>query len=221
MTFPRPGQQLVLASSSPRRKEILAALDYPFHIIPPINREECSKTTASPAEIAKNLALAEAMEVAPAALGSLIVAADTLVVFNGQVFGKPSDPIEAETMLLRLRGRTHQVVTGLAVADFSSERYRVLSKTSSVTMRPYIIEEIRRFVASGNSLDKAGAYAVQDPVFKPALRVEGCYLNVVGLPLRTLVETLKEFGLSAELKPGWRPTDECRECPLLEHLKEP
>ncbi len=221
MTFPRPGQQLALASASPRRKEILAALDYPFHIIPPTSREECSKATASPAEIAKNLALAKAMEVAPAALGSLIVAADTLVVFNGQVFGKPSDPTEAETMLLRLRGRTHQVVTGLAVADSSSERYRVLSKTSSVTMRPYIIEEIRRFVASGNSLDKAGAYAVQDPVFKPALRVEGCYLNVVGLPLCTLVETLKELGLRAKLKPGWRPTDECRECPLLEHLKEP
>ena len=220
MTLPQSRPQLVLASASPRRRDLLAVLDIAFRIKRPIRRERYSQTAASPAEIAKNLALAKAREVAPMALGSLVVAADTLVALDGHILGKPSGPKEAEAMLLKLRGRTHQVVTGLAVADSSSGCYRVVSKTTSVTMRPYTIEEIKRFVASGNSLDKAGAYAVQDSVFKPAQRVDGCYLNVVGLPLCDLIETLVEFGVNARVKAGWRPPDECQECPLLQYMEK-
>ncbi len=190
-------------------------MDFLFRVIAPKGREERPEGTASTEEIAEGLALAKAREVALLAPGAIIVAADTLVELDGQVFGKPSSPTEAETMLLKLRGRTHQVVTGVAVADTSSGRYQVLSKTSSVTMRPYTQEEVRRFVASGNSIDKAGAYAVQDTLFKPAGRVDGCYLNVVGLPLCSVVESLEEFGLSTRPRAGWSPPGDCRECPLL------
>ncbi len=164
-------------------------------------------TEASLAEITETLALSKAREIAPEAPQSIIVGADTLVAINGHILGKPSGPEEAEAMLMELSGRTHQVVTGLAVVDTVEGRQQISSETSAATMRPYSAEEALRYVASGEPLDKAGAYAVQDASFKPATRVEGCYLNVVGLPLCSLIKILRRFGVEtehrfAEMEPG-------------------
>jgi MAF protein len=132
----------------------------------------------------RRLALAKAGAIAAGrAEPGLVIGADTIVVFEGQVLGKPKSPEAARETLLRLRGRRHEVVTGLAMVDCGSGQSRVATATTGVWMRPYSEAEIEAYVASGDPMDKAGAYAIQHTGFRPVARLEGSETNVIGLPL--------------------------------------
>ena len=130
-----------------------------------------------------------------------VIGADSMVVLEGQVMGKPSDATEARLMLLRLRGTRHQVATGVTVVDAASGRYLSDTMTSNITLRALSEREIDVSIASGMPLDKAGAYAVQDMDLRPAESWDGCYSNIVGLPLCRLGEMLAELGYT--LPPDW------------------
>ena len=185
---------LVLASASPRRRALLPLLGLSFSVIEPhIDEDPHPGETAE--ELVVRLALKKASWVAKDLDKSFVLGADSVVVLDGDVLGKPNDPTEARQMLTRLRGREHRVVTGVAVIDSATGQSVTATRTTMVFMREYSDQELKDYVASGEPLDKAGAYAVQDMVLRPAARVEGCYTNVMGLPLCTLLDMFKEMGL--------------------------
>ena len=204
---------LVLASTSPRRRELMAGLRSGFRVVPPAVEEDI-RADETPEEMAQRLALAKAWSVAQSLPVGLVVGADSVVVADTGVLGKPADVSEATEMLERLRGTEHQVVTGVAVVDAANGRARTGSQVTSVTMRDYSDLEIESYVASGKPMDKAGAYGVQDKAFGPAAHVDGCYTNVMGLPLCTLVELLE--GAGHEFGPDGHVLvpEECSRCPL-------
>ena len=168
----------------------------------------------TPEELVKRLAISKAKSVAHLFPNSPVIGADSVVILDGRVLGKPRDASEARNMLLGLRDREHQVATGVAVLDADHQNVSAACHFTTVTMRDYSDEEIETYVASNEPMDKAGAYAVQDKIFHPAAHVEGCYTNVMGLPLCTVVDLLRETG--SELKPGTvvRVPEECFPCPL-------
>lgn len=133
----------------------------------------------------------------PEAKDRTIVTADTTVLLNGQVLGKPRDTAHARKLLLTLRGRWHHVVTGVVVSGFIDGKRRMLAASciTPVLMRDYSIAEIKAYIATGDPLDKAGAYGIQHPAFQPTANIDGCYFNVVGLPICVLVDLLSEFGI--------------------------
>lgn len=167
------------------------------------------------------LSLEKAEEVARRTPAALVMAADTTVVIDGDVLGKPDDGEAATAMLRRLRNRTHVVVTGLTAMDSATGAWRSSAKCTQVTMRRYSDDEIQRYVSAGEPLDKAGGYAVQDPGFRPARMVDGCYLNVVGLPLCEAVSLQQQMGEAASLRPQWAPPSECRDCLLSQRGEAP
>ena len=205
---------LVLASQSPRRKEILSALDCPFQVVQSDLPEGDFRKGQDPKEEAQHLALMKAREVVGMVPNALVLGADTVVVLNGRVMGKPKDESEAAQMLAGLRGRKHQVVTGMAVVDGVTGKSTLACKETTVLMRDYSDNEIRAYVSSGKALDKAGAYGIQDAEFRPAASIEGCYLNVVGLPLCEAVSFLETFDVPTGPRPGWNPPPECVDCPF-------
>ena len=142
----------------------------------------------------------------------IVLGADTVVVLEGSILGKPISSSEAVEMLCRLRGRDHEVATGLAVVDSQTGRAETAAVTSTVHMRRYDDAEIAAYVASGEPFDKAGAYAVQDMHFRPAERVEGCYLNVVGLPLCEAADLLSRMGVHCGLGQKRGPGSPCTDC---------
>ena len=205
----------MLASASPRRRELIRALDLSVEVISPAEEEDSQpRHRETPEEFVVRLALHKARQVAKVAGEAVVIGADTAVVLAGEVLGKPASMAEATHMLERLRGRPHRVVTGVVVLDARSDRQRSIAVSSDVTMRRYSAEEMAEYVASGDPLDKAGGYAVQNETFHPAERVQGCYPNVVGLPLCELVGLLEGLGMEAPLKRDWRPPQECLDCPL-------
>lgn len=206
-------RRIVLASTSPRRRELMSSLGLEVEVTPP-SVSETVEVGEGPDEMVKRLALSKAGSVARSLERGLVVGADTVVVLDDQVLGKPADPEQAREMLRRLRGRQHRVLTGVAVADASSSRVHVSSQVSTVTMREYSEGEIDSYVASGEPMDKAGAYGVQDPAFRPVERLEGCYANVVGLPVCLLVELLEGAGIGFDH--GVRVPDGCSQCSLGE-----
>jgi MAF protein len=156
---------------------------------------------------ALNVAVAKARAVDGDA-GEVVVAADTLVVIDDDVLGKPEDASEARQMLQRLRGHPHWVVTGVALKTFEGQEWGGVVSTE-VVMRDYTDNEIDQYVARKEPFDKAGGYAVQDSRFRPVDHVAGCYLNVVGLPLCALAAGLNAMG--TEVKPaGKAPCEYCR-----------
>ncbi len=208
-----PGR-VVLASASPRRRELIGALDIPVEIMPSSGAEDLPREGEPAEDFAVRVALAKALQVAEKAPGAIVLGADTTVELDGRLLGKPGTSEEAVAMLRALRGRAHQVVTGVVALDASSMRWLSSATCSVVRMRQYTDEEIAAYVASGGPLDKAGAYAVQDPTFRPAQEVRGCYLNVVGLPLCQVVARLGRLGVQARLKANWQVPRECRDCQL-------
>lgn len=150
----------------------------------------------SPAEAAGTLALAKARAVAAAAPDAVVLGADTIVVVDGVILGKPGGVAEAVQMLRRLRNRVHEVLTGVAVVRARERDERTAVVCTRVTMRDYSEAEIARYVATGEPLDKAGAYAVQEGGGQLVARVDGCYTNVVGLPLTTTRALLESFGVT-------------------------
>lgn len=205
---------ITLASQSPRRREILRDMGMRLAIADPLIDEE-SVVGRTPEEQACARALAKAEAVAGRVSGA-VVGADTVVIDDGEALGKPHSPLEAETVLRRLRGGTHSVITAVAVVNADSGQAAVRSRETTVKMRDYSDSEIQRFVGSGGSVDKAGAYAIQDRVFHPAEWIDGCYLNVVGLPLCMVVDLLREVGVEPRFKENWRSPAECSSCHLAE-----
>jgi len=201
--------QFVLASASPRRRELLGALGLVFAVVPADLDEVAIGAGMVPERAA--LAVASAKAAAVAGLGATVLAADTVVVLDGQVLGKPASADEAAHMLEALRGRSHEVVTGLALrADAGT---RAVVRRSTVRMRAYDRAEIDAYVATGAGLDKAGAYGIQDDGFRPVETIEGCWCNVMGLPLWTAVRALDEAGCRAPRRPD-QAFVRCASCPL-------
>ncbi|HZW03829.1 MAG TPA: Maf family protein [Anaerolineaceae bacterium] len=186
---------LLLASQSPRRKELLARTGWDFTVYA-ADVDEDLRAGEPPSDYVLRLAETKARALAAqAGSGQVIVAADTTVVAGGDVLGKPADAAEAHRMLERLRGRVHQVYTAVAAFDPASGRLETDLCVTDVLMRPYGDAEIAAYVASGDPLDKAGAYAIQNPAFHPVEAIRGCYDCVVGLPLDHLARLLRAFGL--------------------------
>ena len=188
----RKVENLVLASTSPRRRELVAGLGVPFEVVPPEVEE--SPDGEPPEELVRRLALAKAQAAALRHSGRVVVGADTTVVLEGRILGKPRDDAEAVDMLRSLRGREHRVITGVALVYGEPGISLVEYCESTVAMRDYSDQEIEDYVAAGEAQDKAGGYGVQDEGFHPAARVDGCYTNVVGLPLCTVASLLERAG---------------------------
>jgi septum formation protein len=187
---------LILASASPRRRELLAGLGLSFEVVPS-QVDEARFAERPAAALATELALAKAREVAGrVGAGAVVVGADTLVVLDGRPFGKPASPAEARRMLAALAGRAHEVVTAVAVVEAGTGREATAAVVSRVVMRAYGPAEIDAYLATGEPFDKAGAYAVQGDGSRLIARVEGCYRSVVGLPVTTTARLLRGFGLA-------------------------
>ncbi len=174
----------------------------------PVRRSE------SPAEYVVRLSREKALAAARCVGDAVVLAADTSVVIDGTILGKPVDELDATRMLRLLRGREHAVITGITALHAKSGRAVGTSKCTKVVLRRYSDQELEDYVRSGQPMDKAGAYAVQDPVFHPAARLDGCYLNAVGLPLCEVVASLKALGVPAKIRPDWQAPEQCFECPL-------
>lgn len=181
---------LILASSSPRRRELLGAAGYVFDVFSPEIDE-----TPWPGEAAEAHVLRMAREKAAAIAGSwpnhLVLAADTIVVLEGSILGKPASAQQAEGMLCSLSGRGHQVMTAVSIQLGSCQK-EVLC-VSDVTFRELSQEDIRRYVASGEPMDKAGAYGIQGSAAGFVREIRGSYTNIVGLPLAEVIEALGEM----------------------------
>jgi septum formation protein len=189
-------KELLLASNSPRRKQLLALGGWQFTSVP-ADVDESILPGETPRDYVMRLAEAKARASAQqAGADQVVVGSDTSVIIDGDILGKPADFAEAESMLRRLRGRTHQVYTGIAVFRVADGRLATDLCITDVPMRDYSDDEIRDYVATGDPLDKAGAYAIQHPGFQPVARMEGCFSSVMGLPHCHLARLLKEFGLT-------------------------
>ena len=196
---------ILLASQSPRRRELIGLLGLPVQAAA-AEVDETPLPGEAPAAYVRRLAAAKAQALTdalapgppPRGRGALrwIVGADTAVVDGSDILGKPADAAEAAAMLRRLRGRSHTVMTGVAVLDVTTGRLETAVECTTVVMRAYSDAEIAAYVASGDPMDKAGAYAIQNRAFAPVARIEGCYANVVGLPLCTLACLLRALGAS-------------------------
>ena len=190
-----------LLSSSPRRRELIKSLLNPVSISGSRGEEPRPKADETPEKYVIRSAIAKLGERSWSGGDGWLVSADTVVALDGEIFGKPNSDEEARDMLTRLRERRHQVVTGIAVADAGSGQLRCEVETSDIYTRNYSDEDIEAYIARREPFDKAGAYAVQDDEFSPVIRVEGCYLNVVGLPMCLLVAALDALGARPKLRP--------------------
>lgn len=206
---------LILASESPRRRELMKALGVDFQVCPAaIDEEKLHREVKTPEELAQKLALAKARAVYDEHPGSVVLGADTLVCLGSRIFGKPADAREAREMLLALRGRPHRVITGLALVGPGAMTQMVAHVGTSVLMRSYSEEEMAVYIASGSPLDKAGAYGIQDVNFHPAAPVNGCYFNVVGLPICATSELLRQVGIKPRIELGVASACISHRCPF-------
>lgn len=194
--------QLLLASASPRRRQLVNLLGLPYELaVSPVDEDQIQTTYRGPAE---GLAEWTARQKALGATGLLasrpeavMITADTTVLLEDQILGKPRDEAHAFELLSILRGRWHRVVTGVVVSHFQDGELKMHGGSCStpVLMRPYSDEEIWAYIATNDPLDKAGAYGIQHASFQPTERIQGCYLNVVGLPVCLLVKLLAECSI--------------------------
>ncbi len=188
--------RIILASASPRRRELLAQIGLKCEVVPSDVVEEAQ--ALAPEELAEHLAVLKAQDVAGSFTGEgYVIGADTLVVLDGVIYGKPVDRKDARRMLLHLQGREHQVITGLAVIRLADGKLLRGHEITRVSIRPLNIGEIEAYIATGEPMDKAGAYAVQGRAAMFIPRINGCYFNVVGLPLARLMDMLNAAGWSA------------------------
>ena len=195
---------LTLASASPRRRELMNLLGLEFTITP-ADLDEDSLPGESPVEMVERLSRQKALAVAAGMESGLVIGADSTVVFEVQAVGKPVDDDDARRMLRMLSGTTHHVSTGITVVDAASGQILSDAMTSQISLRDLTDQEIEASIASGVPRDKAGAYAVQDTDLRPAADWEGCYNNIVGLPICRLLEMLQELGY--QLPDGWTVPD--------------
>jgi MAF protein len=188
------GQRLILASGSPRRVQILSEAGIDLEISPAdIDEDEVLANGGELVDAVQALALAKAQSVALVRTGEYVLGADTIVVLDGEVLGKPGSAAHAVEMLQRLNGRQHKVVTGVALVNPVGETHTKHVSTS-VIFRTLNEREIAAYVSSGSPLDKAGGYGIQDRSFAAVASYDECYLNVVGLPMCATSELLDQSG---------------------------
>lgn len=184
---------LILASNSPRRKELISLFGWPFTVIP-ADLDESRLADESPIQYVRRLACEKAQAVAGQGSG-LVMAADTIVADGDELLGKPVDEGDARRMLVQLRGRTHQVYTGIAlIKTETGESYDDVCRTD-VPMRHYVDAEMDAYIATRDPMDKAGAYAIQHAGFHPVEGLSGCFASVMGLPLCHLAVGFRKLGL--------------------------
>jgi septum formation protein len=188
--------KLILASSSPRRAEILANAGLPFSVLSSAV-DESSNPGETPSALVQRLANAKAQLVAARVVGpAIVLAADTVVVLDDKILGKPSSIEDARHMLQQLSGRTHSVLTGVSLVRLPDGERRQFIESTLVHFRPITDEELSSYLATEEPYDKAGAYAIQGQAGRYIPRIEGCYFNVVGLPLSRVLTELKTLGWS-------------------------
>jgi len=204
-------QRLILASESPRRRDILSAMGVNFEVVPPA-MDEALPAGGDPVAIARERAVHKARSVASGIKAGTVIAADTMVAEGTDILGKPASAEMATQFLSRLRGKQHRVITAVVLIDTASGEELTGYRISRVFMRDYSDEEIAAYVASGSPMDKAGAYAIQDELFQPVARLKGCYLNVVGLPVCTLLSLMYQMGIYPTIDSNWTPPDNCPDC---------
>lgn len=192
-------KKIILASESPRRKEILEQTGLKFRV-DASGCDETMKTAMKPEGLALFLSRKKAKSVADRHRNSIVIAADTFIVFRGRVLGKPHTGKEATRMLTELNGKGHTVITGFTVMDTDTGKEISMCAKTKVFFRKLSPEQIKSYVKSGEPLDKAGGYAIQGLGAAFVDRIEGDYYNVVGLPLSMLVGCLKKFGVDVSQK---------------------
>lgn len=195
---------LVLASESPRRRELIGLLGLPYSAAI-AGVDEDTVEDADPVVNTRETARLKARAVANAlggrdGEGVIVIAADTTVVVDGRLLGKPASPAAAKAMLELLCGRSHYVHTGLTLIDTRQQREWAGVQTSVVTMRDYTAPEIAAYIASGDPLDKAGAYGIQHPEFRPVARLDGCFTGVMGLSVCYLIQALHAWGVQVRAR---------------------
>ena len=190
--------RFLLASGSPRRRELFTLFGWPFDVIS-ADVDESAHDSEAPAQMVVRLSQAKASKVSSVTTDSIVIAADTTVSLDGVPLGKPRDNADADRMLRALRGRTHQVYT--AITLMNARRGRMLSDlaTTDVPMRNYRDDEIAAYIASDDPLDKAGAYAIQHDGFHPVAELSGCFANVMGLPLCHLARSLRAMKVELQV----------------------
>ncbi len=189
-------KKIILASASPRRKQLMEMLGLDFEILKPVTNEQFDNLLCIDENI-KNITYKKACSIIDkySILNALIIAADTVVIHGGTVLTKPKDDIEAFNMLQKLSSQTHEVLTGVYVLDTLSGKAIYKSKKTKVTFKNITQAEISAYIASGEPFDKAGAYGIQGLGSVFINRIEGCFYNVVGLPISLLYDLLKEFDI--------------------------
>ncbi len=186
---------IILASSSPRRRELLSQAGIPYTVMPADVDEENVQLYGSPERKAEQLAFMKALDVVNKLDSGLVLGADTVVVCDDEVFGKPVDEDDARRMLYKLNAREHLVITGIALLDAKKGSARIGHEVTKVRFAKLTDAEIEGYISSGEPFDKAGAYAVQGKGALLVDGIDGCYTNVVGLPLRKLAAFLREYGV--------------------------
>ncbi|CAG7631085.1 dTTP/UTP pyrophosphatase [Paenibacillus solanacearum] len=193
---------IILASSSPRRQELIRSLNLPYEIIVS-SVDESTEPGLSPADIVEQLSGRKAQAVyerckaeARYGNGGVVVGSDTIVVLDGEVLGKPKDGEDALRMLRALQGREHEVFSGVAVIDMQTGERHVSHRRTNVRMKPLDDEKIRRYIATGEPMDKAGSYGIQGLGATIVEEIVGDYFSVVGLPMSLLSDLLARFDVA-------------------------
>lgn len=198
-----PCRRIILASASPRRQQLMAELGIPFDVwVPQV--DERPRPAEIPAEVPQRISRLKAEWVARQVKDAIVVAADTVVVHRGVILGKPRDAAHACEMLRRLRAERHLVLSGVSVLDNASGKLVAELCETTVWLRDMDDAEIETYVSSGDPLDKAAAYAIQNAEFRPVSRVVGCPANVMGLPMCHVVRSLRRVGVKLPPSPAMR-----------------
>lgn len=187
-------RRIILASTSPRRRELFKKLGVPFEVVASAYEEDMT-LALPPRELAVYLARGKAEAVAPRYTDAIVIGADTFLVFDGRVIGKPRDAQDAAGMLRGLAGKSHAVVTGFYIIDTAYSIHVADAVESIVHIKELSDDAIAAYIASGEPLDKAGAYAIQGKGAALVDRIEGDYDSIVGLPVGRIGEVLQEFGI--------------------------
>jgi septum formation protein len=193
--------QLILASASPRRRELLTQLALPFTVIP-ANIDERLLLNEPACTYVVRMAQSKAACLAQQYPDALVLGADTVVVLDDHIFGKPKNVAEARQTLRRLSNRQHTVLTGLALLQQRQQFIRLDTVSTLVRFRPLLRADIEHYIATGEPFDKAGAYAIQGAAATFVASLEGCFTNVIGLPLRRTAALLRSAGLSVSYETG-------------------
>jgi septum formation protein len=211
-------QALILASNSPRRRELLGLAEWPFEVRP-ADVDESVLADEDPKDYVLRVAAEKARVIGEQVSDGLVLAADTTVVLDGEILGKPHNAERAREMLSALRGREHWVYSGLSILNASTGETNSDLAASRVPMRNYSDEEMDNYIESGDPLDKAGAYGIQHREFRAVEGMQECFANVMGFPLCHLTRNLRKWGISLDVNmPAACQAHLDYDCPIFEEV---